>query len=691
MLARWLFVVAIGLLLAGSGCGPSRPPVVKNEEKGKENSKGNEVKETKSEGNTETKPEAKKEKKPAPKPRIQIEKRPERKPEEKYRFGNLIDPYTPPTLAELDKIYEGNWREMPVLDALELLRKRQEGEPKLATVEEALALHNDSPEANDKILSALSRLPASEKNADLNATIYRHTGGDVKSVNGVLGSSVADFDVEGLIGVGLFSFDWKFNRFAAKDSVVSWHQSDDRMVDKVVMRKDLFWSDGKPVTAHDVVFSWKLIMTEKVPVPAVRSGTEKLRWVEAYDDYTVAFFHQEQLATNEWNVSFPVVPKHVFESTVEADPFLTNSEPHVAFENNPVVGGPYKVSKRTRGREIELERREEYYMVNGKQVRDKPYFKTVTIRVVPDPSVALLQLEAGDLHEKILNPEEWKTKTDDDAFYERNTKAYGVEWVNFQFTWNLKKPFFEDVRVRRALSLAFDHKFMINTLRFNLDQPARGMFHPDSPYHPVDKKWLKTDYNKLNRKEAERLLDEAGWKDTDNDGIRDKEINGEKVKFDFTVIVRSSPDRIEICNLLKRNLAQVGINCFISPLEFTVLQQKMLDHNFDAAFGGWGTGAYPDTSENLFKTGEERNYGNYSNKEVDALFSTALKSLDNEERLEIFRKIHQMVYEDQPFMWLYYQNAYYAFNKKLRGYNFSPRGPYHYGPGFGSIWVPATP
>ncbi|MGB6042807.1 MAG: peptide ABC transporter substrate-binding protein, partial [Pirellulales bacterium] len=100
----------------------------------------------------------------------------------------------------------------------------------------------------------------------------------------------------------------------------------------------------------------------------------------------------------------------------------------------------------------------------------------------------------------------------------------------------------------------------------------------------------------------------------------------------------------------------------------------------------------PDTSENLWATSaikEGRNFPQYSNPEVDRLFEEGKRELDLEKRSAIYAKIHMILWEDQPYTWLYFRNAYYAFNKDLRGYNFSPRGPYTYGPGSGSIFKPA--
>ena len=144
-----------------------------------------------------------------------------------------------------------------------------------------------------------------------------------------------------------------------------------------------------------------------------------------------------------------------------------------------------------------------------------------------------------------------------------------------------------------------------------------------------------------------------------------------------------------ISNVLKENLVRIGVICHVKPMEFTVLQQKSRDHDFHAMLAGWGTGADPDTADNLWMTGEARNFGEYSNPEIDRLFVEGRREFDPEKRAEIYAKIHTILYEDQPYTWLYVRNAFYGFSKQLRGYNFSPRGPYNYGPGFGSIWKPA--
>lgn len=606
-----------------------------------------------------------------------------------FVLGDLIEPYDPPSLEEIDA--KADWQDRPVVDSLDKLIQRQAGESQPPTEQEALSLQNDSPTSNEKIAAGLGRFRIEkdgdyfddEPGVDWEAEIIRHAYSDISSTNPILVNETTEFEVNGLTSVGLFGFDWDMLPFAAKESVVSWQTSADGFMDKVIMRDDLRWSDGTPITAHDVVFSYKLIMSKAVPVPAMRTGTNKIRWIEAYDDQTLVFFHKQALATNVWNLNFSIVPKHVYEGSVAEDPSLARSPYHVKYEDNPVVGGPYEIVRRNRGQEVILERREDYYLHEGKQVRDKPFFKTVRFKVIPDLSVALLAIKKGDLEEmQILDPTLWTTQTVGEDFYKNNTKVQAEQWLTWSFQYNLKdNPFFGDLRVRQAIGYAFDHEELLTRLRQGLDVPGVGTFHPMSPWCPPEPpEPLQQDL-----KRARKLLNEAGWTDTDGDGVLDKK----GVPFEFTIVCRNQQWRADVCNLLAENLERLGVICNVRPLEATVLNSKLLKHQYQASFGGWGTGADPDTSQNIWGTDEGRNFGHYSNPEVDRLYEQAKTEFDFEERRKLYQKIHMLIWEDQPYTWLFHQNSFYAFSKKLRGYNFSPRGPYSYGPGFSSFYKPA--
>lgn len=600
-------------------------------------------------------------------------------------LGDLLEPFDPPTLAELDARVK--WVDRPVRDTLRMLReaKSQEPAPELSPAE-ALRLRNDSDEANDKIIAALSALaPEDGEGVDFEAPIRRAIQQECASLNPLLQSSVAETEVVGLTGFGLFGFDWEFNPLASADAVVSWQTSEDGLYDKVVLRDDLTWSDGEPITAHDVEFSFRAIMSSKVPVPAMRSGTGDMKLVKAYDDRTLVYFHKKPLVINVWNLNFAVVPKHVYAESIADDPTLKTSPYHAELESSPISGGAYEVVSRERGKGIVVRRRESYFMHNGKQVRDKPFFKEVRFRIIEDPNTSLLAIKAGQLDETRLGAEQWLTQTGGDDFYKNNTKARGEEWTFFYIGWNLDDPLFADVRVRKAMAHAMDYEEMLEDLCFGLYKRCYGPFHRNSWMYPKNPApLLEFDLDK-----AEDLLAEAGWDDEDGDGILDKRINGRLVPFEFTLMVSNKPDRIAICNLLRENLEYIGVQCNIVPLEAAVFQQRVFEKKFQAQMAGWGAGADPYTSKNIFATGEDRNYGNYSNAEVDQLFDAGEREFDPDKRAEVYGKISNLIYEDQPYLFLYDWSSFFAFNHRLRGYRFSPRGPFSYGPGFSSLWMPA--
>ncbi|MEW4488383.1 ABC transporter substrate-binding protein [Thalassoglobus sp. JC818] len=592
----------------------------------------------------------------------------------------VFDP--PATLDDLNT--QVTWVDSPVIDSLELYREYLKENPPEVSVEEALKLKNDSDENNEKIISALGQLYATDEDADFTTEIVRHLPSEVKSLNPLMQSSTVEIDVVGMISLGFFSFDWNMDPFAVAEYVDSWQTSEDMRFDKVVIRDDITWSDGTPVTAYDVEFSYHTILDEEIPIPAVRTGMDDILGIKAYDEHTFVIFHKNSLATNVWNCNFPIIPKHIYEETIKDDKTMADSDAHIKLEQKPISGGPYTVKSRSKS-EIVLERRDDWYMHNGEQVRRKPHFKTVRFKVITDPNTQLLALNRGDIDDLELQPAQWVNQTTEPDFYRLNTKARGTQWVYYFFGWNMKTPYFSDLRVRKAMAYAVDYDYILNTLLYGLWPACSSEFHPDSWMGPEEE---RTPY-KQDLKKAVALLEEAGWKDTDQDGIRDKVVNGKKIPFQFTLLTPNQPWRVDVCNSLSNTLSRIGVKCNVMPTEFTVVQDKTSKHEFQALFGGWGTGTDPWTTENIFKTDEGRNYGHYSNKRVDELFDKAKVELDRDVRAKYYREIDEILWEEQPYCWLFYRGAFYAFNKRLRGYKFSPRGPYHYAPGFDAIWATA--
>jgi peptide/nickel transport system substrate-binding protein len=593
-----------------------------------------------------------------------------------------LEAYDAPLLEEIEA--QAEWIDQPVKNLRQILRDRLAKEaPSPGNAAEVLRLRNKSEEDNAKIYAVMRQLPTSDDEVDWEATLVHSTAGDAKSLNPLMINLAPEMTLLELTGLQLIGFDHAFTPHAVAWAVKSWQVSKDHMMDKFILRDDLTWSDGKPVTAHDVAFSFRTIMDPQIPIPAVRSNTQHLRWVEAYDDHTVVIFHKKPMASWTENIQFPIVPKHIYEESLKEDPTMINSDYHVKYDREPVTCGPYEYVKRVQGQETVVRRRESWYVHNGKQVRDKPFFKEIRMRVITDPNTMLLALKAGDVDESMLSAEQWVAQTDDDDFYRRNTKMSGVEWTEAQITWNCKTPFFSDKRVRQAMAYAYNHEEMRKSIFYDLVTPGTGVFHPDAWMASQSIKPYEQDLDK-----AEQLLDEAGWVDSDGDGVRDKEINGRNARFEFTLITFEQPNAIRACTLLKNNLDQLGIICHVKPTEFTVKTQLAIEHKFQALMGVWGTGTDPSTLVNIFGTGQGRNFGSYSNLQVDELFEAGQLEFDRTKRAGIYAQIQEILWEDQPNMWMFHRKSLYGVSKDLRGFNFSPRDPYGVQPGLLGLWKP---
>ncbi|MFM9058456.1 MAG: ABC transporter substrate-binding protein [Planctomycetaceae bacterium] len=582
----------------------------------------------------------------------------------------------PESLAALER--QVTWVDRPVRDPREPRSPDEASEP--TAVAEALAIPNDSPQDNARLLAALFHPPEPGARANVDR-VRRHLAAEVASLNPVLAETTGEFDVAELTGVGLFGFDRELSPFANADTVRSWQSSADGLIDKVVLRDDLTWSDGIPITAHDVAFTWQVIIDRRVPARAFRDGAARIRGVHAYDDRTVVFFRAEPLATNAGDIDFPVLPRHRYADSWERDPTLASSAEHAALEARPVTGGPYEVASRDAGREIVLRRRAGWSTVRGRRVREAAPFAEIRFLVVEDPDAALEALEAGDLDEALLTPRQWATGTTHPEFSDRLTKVMAPTWRSYQIAWNLDAPVFADRRVRRAMGYAIDHSRLLDTLCHGLAAPASGAFPPGS--WPNARRRFEPYRQDLDN--AEALLDEAGWGDHDGDRVRDREIAGRRVPFEFTILCDHRPFQVAICTLVRDCLARVGVNCVVDAVEPGVLRERLAGRQFDACLVSWVGGVDPDAAESLWGSTGARNHCGYANADVDRLFVEGRRERDRDRRAVTYARIEDLLAEDQPCTWLFWLQESRALAKRVASDAFDLRGAAHWAPGLTSL------
>ena len=565
--------------------------------------------------------------------------------------------------------------------------------------------------AKDPLVDVESMYEVAPENldeVDLNESLIVQIRSEPKTLTPLFVSSTYEFIAMNLLTDMMFltANDEMLTVYANPDVVESWEETPDHKVITVKLRKDLKWHDGQPVTAHDFVFTWQSIMDEAVPCQTFKTSAKNIENVEALDDHTIRYTMNKALATRLSDISSWIIPKHLFEKDKEANPDLLKGEYYSNLARNPVGFGPYKLAKWETQDRLVFERWEDY---PGK----KPYLKRIVLKIIAEPSNALMRFKAGDIDLiMVMTPRQCARETSDKDFAAVGLKHVYHQWGYGYIGWNLDKsnPFFIDKKVRTAMAHAMNRKYIADKLLYKLSELCSGMYHPTAWMYNKDIKMIDFDLEK-----ASQLLDEAGW-NMGSDGWRyrdvkyalvettetkkkedgtedistserrvylldDQEYNCEdnekilktgtdNVKFEFTVLVPGTGNPPAVPLIYQMDLQKIGVKLKIRMLEWTSFMQRTLKHDMQAWMAGWGAGSDPDGGRNLwvakeYKTG--RNYGGYNNPRVDELYLAGMKEFDREKRAQIYQEIHKLHYEDQPYLFLFDNSAISAVHKRLRG------------------------
>jgi peptide/nickel transport system substrate-binding protein len=236
--------------------------------------------------------------------------------------------------------------------------------------------------------------------------------------------------------------------------------------------------------------------------------------------------------------------------------------------------------------------------------------------------------------------------------------------------FNLKHPFFQDRKVRQAIAYAIDKDEIVDVILFGLGSPATGPYVPNTwPYNPEVKLY------EHNPERARELLAEAGWKDTDGDGILDKDGR----PFSFTVITNMGNSlRMNTATIIQWKLRQVGIKVDIRALEFSTFINDFINkRRFEAVILGWSIGLDADQYDiwHSSKTKEkEFNFVSYSNPEVDRLLEEGRRTFDLDERKKAYFRIQEILAEDLPYIFLYVPHATPIVHSRFKGIQPTPIG-----------------
>lgn len=490
-------------------------------------------------------------------------------------------------------------------------------------------------------------------------TLTVRLAADVSSLNPWL--SVRDPDAQmvgSLVFNGLVKLD---NRLRPQpDLAERWEVSEDGTALTFYLRSNVAWHDGRPFTAQDVVWSYQTLMKLPADNPALLHIQDTVASVQAIEPVsnTVRFNLRRRYSPLLTDLTMPILPSHILTGTA---PNMLASHP---FNNSPIGTGPYAFESRESARSITLKAYDRYH-------EGRPLIERVAFLVAPDETVAESAVREGTLMLAQVPPSIAERLVGEGrgvrgGFYNEP----GYDFVAF----NLRPPRpFSDTRLRKAWALALDKPYLVYQATGGAGDPVWGPVHKASwAYNPdLPMPGGKPD-------EARALIAEAGWADTNGDGIVEKD--GRPLQV--SLYVRSdNQTRLKAAQIMSEQLRKVGIGVKVEPADFSTTILARISplgrppFDFDVVMLGWDRNGVDPDSFALFHSSQIPteaapallNFTGFAAQEYDALAIEGRSTYDLERRKQVYGRIQTIIADQLPyyFLWSYKQGV--VASPKLKG------------------------
>ena len=445
-----------------------------------------------------------------------------------------------------------------------------------------------------------------------------------------------DRDFCALIFNGLLKLDEKGDW--QPDLAESWEAGPDSDVFTFTLRSDIRWHDGLRITADDVLFTVQLMQDPDLPVLPDLANLWRSVIATKEDDRTIVFHLSQPYAafpdyvTLRW---FGVIPKHYWERYAPAD------IPNAQLNTQPIGSGPFKL--------VEIDSQHARLEPVLSQFEEPPYLDALEFRFFPDYPSILAAAEAGEVHgvSRILPEYQKQAEAIPDLqMFTSPMPGYTMALFNFDSS---NAPFLAEQAVRQALAYGVDRDKLLTEIipgvGLKADSPilpGTWAYNPDIPRYSYDPA------------RAKQLLEDAGWVDTNNDGVREKD--GQELAF--TILSDDAPHSIAISQTLVQNWARIGVKATPQPVSFTGLVTDFLvPRDFDAALVSVELIGDPDPypmwhSSRISPQGQ--NFGGWNNREADILMEQARLTGDRDERRQLYFEFQRIFATDLPAILLYY-------------------------------------
>lgn len=476
--------------------------------------------------------------------------------------------------------------------------------------------------------------------------------------------------------------------------------SADRLSYTFELRPDARFSDGQPLTSDDVLFSMKVIQNPRVLAAHLRNYFAAVRDVRQDGPQRITFVCDKPYFRNDVALGFfEILPKHFYDPAGLMDAVTVASLIDGSWEKGPqaanvtrfaerfnqdfgrkVMGsGPYVVEDFARDvvtqQKVVLTRNPQYWGLGKQDLPDPGYVDKVVFKIINNTDAAFVELTNGKLDYYTLRPLEFREKSWSPDFVKHFLKGVEYSQGYSYIGWNNASPIFSDKRVRRAMTLLTDREGMIANLLFGLAEPVVGPIHKFRPEYNGSLKPLPYD-----PEAAARLLAEAGWSDTDGDGLLDKEIDGKRVPFRFEILVNSgNQERKDVALTLQHELQDAGIDCQVRELDWSIFLERTHSRQFDAMVLGWTGGVvFPPDAFQVWHSSQAdasgSNYVSFRNAEADRILGDYRQEFDAEKRKAMYQRFQEIIDEEQPYTFLWTQRVARAYPRRFSGVSWYPAG-----------------
>jgi peptide/nickel transport system substrate-binding protein len=498
--------------------------------------------------------------------------------------------------------------------------------------------------------------------------------GDPKTFNYIMANETSSTDIGRLMFWSLLNFDVPTQEIKP-GLAESWTNSPDGKTWTFKLRKNLRWSDGEPLTADDVIFTWNNIIYNTnintvMRDPFIVDGKEFT--VTKVDDLTVQIVTPQIYAPflAAFGAGAPIMPKHVLAKSVADGTFTSaysiNSDP------SQIVGsGPYRLKEYKAAQYTRLERNP-YFLEVDKKGQRLPYFDDIVFTVVPDLNAMSLRFLSGESDvDDFVYPYEYdqfKTAAAAKGKFDLLEPGTGLEMSFFWFNENTNidkngKPYvdpkklkwFRNTKFRQAISYAIHRDSIIKSIFSGRAIPAYGFETPGN------KKWFDPNVRKYlyNTNTAISLLKEIGIEKRNGDDFA-TDADGNKIEFVFNTNTGNGA-REKAALLIVDDLKKLGINVIFQPIEFNTLITKIDDtHDYDCILMGLapGTSADPSDSMNTIKSSgfthfwfpRETTPSTDWEARIDQLMDAQMQTLDYAERKKDYDEVQEILAEQQPMI-----------------------------------------